>query len=211
MRLLVVYCHPVDTSFCATLRDTVVSTVRRYGHDIQLLDLYASKFNPVMNEQERLNYHIPQLNEQPIKAHLELLRWCEGLIFVYPTWWYGPPAMLKGWIDRVWVPYATFELPTSDNPWKRKLVNIRLIGVVSTLGSSRWWWSLVMGAPGRKLIMRSLKLCCHPRCKSFWLGLHNIDLTTNAQRQTFIEKTRTRLEQMLKHENVSKPYMGSAV
>ena len=53
----------------------------------------------------------PGINEVPVADQLDHLRWAEGLVFVYPTWWYSLPAMLKGWIDRVWVPFATFELP----------------------------------------------------------------------------------------------------
>ena len=112
VKLLVVYCHPVPDSFSAVLRDTVVESAEGRGHEVRVIDLYAEAFDPVMSEQERLGYHTAGTNEVPVRAHLERLRWCTGLIFVYPTWWYGQPAMLKGWIDRVWVPHATFTLPT---------------------------------------------------------------------------------------------------
>ena len=51
-----------------------------------------------------------------MEDQLAHIRWAEGLIFIYPTWWYSLPAMLKGWIDRVWVPFATFELPKGLQP-----------------------------------------------------------------------------------------------
>ena len=104
VKLLVVYCHPVRESFNAALKDAVVQSAERAGHEVRLIDLHAEGFDPVMGEHERLHYHVPDVNESPVQAHLERLRWCTGLIFVYPTWWYGQPAMLKGWIDRVWVP-----------------------------------------------------------------------------------------------------------
>ena len=122
-------------SFNAVLRDAVVESAGRGGHEVRVIDLHAEGFDPVMGEQERLRYPVPDVNEVPVKAHLERLRWCTGLIFVYPTWWYGQPAMLKGWIDRVWVPHATFTLPTDRIDWTPHLTNIRLMGVVTTLGS----------------------------------------------------------------------------
>ncbi len=196
MKLLVVYCHPVPASFNAVLRDTVVETAKRGGHEVRLIDLHAEGFDPVMGERERLDYHTPGVNETPIKSHLEALRWCTGLIFVYPTWWYGQPAMLKGWIDRVWVPHATFALPVEKMEWTPHLTNIRLMGVVSTLGSPWWWWRVGMGAPGRKVILRSLRLCCHRKCRTFWLGLHRMDLTTAEERKAFVAKVRRRIERI---------------
>ena len=196
VKLLVVYCHPVPSSFNAVLRDTVVESAEGRGHEVRVIDLYAEAFDPVMSEQERLGYHTAGTNEVPVRAHLERLRWCTGLIFVYPTWWYGQPAMLKGWIDRVWVPHATFTLPTDKIEWTPHLTNIRLMGVVTTLGSPWWWWTVGMGAPGRKVILRSLRLCCHRRCRTFWLGLHRMDSTPAAQRHAFVEKVRRRMRRL---------------
>ena len=196
MKLLVVYCHPVPASFNAALRDTVVKSAEARGHEVRLVDLYAEGFDPVMDEQERLGYHTPGTNELPVQTHLEHLRWCTGLIFVYPTWWYGQPAMLKGWIDRVWVPHATFAMPSDKIDWTPHLTNIRLMGVVTTLGSPWWWWTVGMGAPGRKVILRSLRQCCHRRCRTFWLALHRMDSATDAQRRAFVEKVRRRIQRL---------------
>ena len=90
-------------------------------------------FDPVMSAEDRLDYHTPGKNEAPVAEHLDHLRWAEGLVFVYPTWWYSMPAMLKGWIDRVWVPHATFELPKGLAPIKGRLHNIRLVGGILDL------------------------------------------------------------------------------
>ncbi|WP_227651267.1 NAD(P)H-dependent oxidoreductase, partial [Klebsiella pneumoniae] len=65
---------------------------------MRVLDLHAEGFDPVMSVEERRAYHTPGINEQPVAGHLQALRWCEALLFVYPTWWYGLPAMLKGWL-----------------------------------------------------------------------------------------------------------------
>ncbi|MGL4976248.1 MAG: NAD(P)H-dependent oxidoreductase, partial [Bosea sp. (in: a-proteobacteria)] len=123
MRALVVYCHPVPESFTAAVRDRVLAGLAKAGHETKLLDLYAMEFNPVLGAQERRDYHTPGLNEEPVAEHLEALKWCEMLIFVYPTWWYGLPAMLKGWLDRVWVPHATFKIPEPGKAITRVLTD----------------------------------------------------------------------------------------
>ncbi|MEO8135214.1 MAG: NAD(P)H-dependent oxidoreductase, partial [Betaproteobacteria bacterium] len=97
MRCLLVYSHPVERSYCAALRDRAVKALVAAGHEVRVLDLYAENFDPVMSRQERIDYHTPAVNEQPVASHLRLVKWAQALIFVYPTWWYGLPAMLKGW------------------------------------------------------------------------------------------------------------------
>ncbi len=195
MRVLIVYCHPCPDSFNAAVRDTAMATLKAGGHELRLIDLYAEGFDPVLSEQQRRDYHTPGLNERGVEAHLEALRWCEALIFIYPTWWYGPPAMLKGWLERVWIPHATFSMPEGNKSIGRVLTNIRIIGAISTLGSPNWWWWM-MGMPGRRILLTGLSVLCAPRCSTFWLGLHRMDSVTAAERERFLARVRRRLARL---------------
>jgi NAD(P)H dehydrogenase (quinone) len=192
MRTLLVYCHPCEESFNAAIRDTALAALTEAGHETRMLDLYATGFQPALTAQERRSYHTPGDNEHGIAEHLTHLRWCEALIFVYPTWWYGPPAMLKGWLDRVWVPHATFGMPQKNKPITRVLTNIRLVGAISTLGSPKWWW-WIMGAPGRRMLLTGLSVLCAPRCRTFWLGLHQMDSRHQKDRAAFLETVRRKM------------------
>jgi NAD(P)H dehydrogenase (quinone) len=196
MRVLLVYCHPCPESFTAAVRDTAAQALAASGHELRICDLYAEGFDPVMRAGERRGYHIAGDNEAPVAAHLEALRWCEGLIFVYPTWWYGPPAMLKGWLDRVWVPHATFGMPVPGKPIRPVLTHIRLVGALSTLGSPWWWWTLVMGEPGRRMLIRGLRPLLAPRCTRVWMALHEMDSTTPQQRSRFLARVQRRLSSL---------------
>jgi NAD(P)H dehydrogenase (quinone) len=193
MRMLVIYCHPCPESLTAAIRDRAVASLAAAGHEIRLVDLHGEGFDPVMGAEERRRYHEPGANEVPVAAHLDALRWAEGLLFIYPTWWYGLPAMLKGWLDRVWIPHATFTMPEPGKPIGRVLTNIRFIGAVSTLGSPWWWWRLVMAEPGRRTLLRGLRPLVNPRCRTLWLALHGIDGATQGQREAFLDKVERRL------------------
>lgn len=195
MRVLVVYCHPLEDSFVAAVRDAALAQLQADGHEVRLLDLYAMGFDPVLSAQARRDYHTPALNERGVEEHLGSLRWCEGLLFIYPTWWYGQPAMLKGWLDRVWLPHATFTMPEHGKPIGPMLTNIRLIGAISTLGSPKWWWWL-MGMPGRRTLLTGLRVLCAPRCKTFWVSLHNMDNTSAEARGEFLVRVRERLSRL---------------
>lgn len=195
MRVLVVYAHPCEESFAAAVRDQTLETLRDAGHEVRLLDLYAMGFNPVLSAEERRGYHTLGTNEEPVAEHLAQLRWCEALLFVYPTWWYGPPAMLKGWLDRVWVPHATFRMPEKGKPIARVMTNIRLVGAISLLGSPRWWWWII-GMPGRRTLLTGLSVLCAPGCRTFWLAHHRMDSSTPESRSAFLARVAKRLRSL---------------
>lgn len=188
MRILVVYAHPVPDSFNAAIHARLLDSLKAAGHEVRDLDLYAIGFDPVLTAEERRAYLGPAPLVEHVADHLFALRWAEGLIFVYPTWWYSLPAILKGWIDRVFLPHETFELRTGLNPMQGLLTNLRLLGGITTYGSPWWWIRLVAGDPGRAVIMRGLRPLCAKRCRTVWLGLHSMDTASAARRQAFLAR-----------------------
>jgi putative NADPH-quinone reductase len=186
VRLLLVAAHPCPDSFGAKLRRTAVETLTAAGHELRVRDLYAEGFDPVISEAEWRDYFAdPAASEAKLADHVADLRWAEGLILVYPTWWYGPPAMLKGWFERVWLPGVTFDIPKGR--WgriTRKLDNIRLFVAITTSGSP-WWWLRVIRDPGRNLFLRGMRPLLHPRCRFVWRQLHAMNHATVADRDRY--------------------------
>ena len=100
MRLLFVHAHPSPDSFTAACRDAAIAAARAHGHETKLIDLYAENFQPSLRPDEWLSLPDPDAIDESLTPHIEALQWAEGLIFTHPTWWGGPPAILKGWLDR---------------------------------------------------------------------------------------------------------------
>jgi NAD(P)H dehydrogenase (quinone) len=98
VKILVILGHPQPGSFNHALAETVVSTLKDCRHEVAFHDLHAEGFDPVMTAAE-----IPTDSsvEPEIAHHCEELAAAEGIIVVHPNWWGQPPAILKGWIDRV--------------------------------------------------------------------------------------------------------------
>ncbi|MBN9671092.1 NAD(P)H-dependent oxidoreductase [Roseibium aggregatum] len=192
MRVLVVFCHPCKESFNAAICKTVTATLEENGHEVRLSDLYASGFDPVMSAEERRGYHAVEDNTIPVADHLADIMWCEGIVFVYPTWWFGPPAMLKGWLERVWLPHETFEMPTAGRGMQPKMQHITRIGVVTTCGAS-WLVSKLVGEPGRKIILRGIRLLAHPRCKTMYMAHFKMDSSTPESRENYLATVKRRL------------------
>ncbi|WP_226574792.1 NAD(P)H-dependent oxidoreductase [Acuticoccus sediminis] len=187
MRVLVVVCHPNPESFTQHLAATSIAALGRAGHEVRVTDLYAEGFDPVMDRTERLGYHTPGDNEAPVAPHLANLRWCEAVVFHYPTWWFGLPAMLKGWLDRVLVPHATFALPTATEPMRGTLQHIRRLSVVTTAGAP-FLYSKLVGEPGRRTLLRGMRALCHRRCRTDYVALHRIDSASDADRAALVRR-----------------------
>ncbi|MEZ5666871.1 MAG: NAD(P)H-dependent oxidoreductase [Alphaproteobacteria bacterium] len=189
---LIVYCHPVEDSFAAALRDRVAGAFRRAGANCTVLDLYAEGFDPVLGRDERLAHLDHDLRPADLAAHFAALERADLLVFVYPTWWYGPPAMLKGWIDRTMRAGVAFRLPPGADVIEPMLTRVRRIVVVTTYGSP-WWLIRYVGDAGRRIIARGLQLICPNAGRPVWLALYGMDTASALQRSRFLERVEDRV------------------
>lgn len=197
MRALVVYCHPKDDSFTAAVRDVVLARLAAAGAEVRLADLYADGFNPVLTAAEWSGYGDIPANRLPVAQAVDDLLWCDTLIFVYPTWWYGLPAMLKGWLDRVMLPEVAFLMPDGPNRTIRPgLTQIRRLGVFTTCGASRWLtWAV--GAPGKRTLMRGIGLLCAPRKRTAYAAHYLMDSSTPASRARHLALVAARMDRLI--------------
>jgi NAD(P)H dehydrogenase (quinone) len=189
MRILLIYCHPDPNSYCAALRDAALSGLRGAGHEVRVSDLYAELFDPVLTPQEKKDY-LPntKANIANVSTHVDNIRWAQGLVFVFPTWFYGVPAMLKGWFERVWLPGVAFTVP--DKPGGKAgsgMQHIERLAVITTSGSP-WWWLRLIRDPCRNFFKRGLRVLMSKRCKTVYLQLHEMNTNTLEKRQAFIDK-----------------------
>ncbi|KQQ29458.1 NAD(P)H dehydrogenase [Methylobacterium sp. Leaf123] len=191
MRVLLVHCHPRRDSFNASLRDIAAAALEEAGHTIERLDLYEEGFDPRLSAEERGAYYDEGAEQPDLASHVAALRRAEALVLVYPTWWFGPPAMLKGWFDRVWLPGVAFAVGGAK-VLQPRLTNIRRIAVVTTYGSPRWLLWLV-GWPDWRLFRFGIRPLCAPRCRLNWIALTGMDGATAPMRARFVERVRTKL------------------
>ncbi len=197
MRALVIYCHPRPESFTAAVRDLVMDRLTEAGAEIRLLDLYARGFQPVLSATELETYEDEDQNRAPVSDDVSALEWCDTLIFVYPTWWYGLPAMLKGWLDRVMLPGVAFIMPKGENDTIRPgLQHIKRLGVFTTCGAS-FWLTRFIGAPGKRTLLRGVGLLCARGCHKVFSAHYLMDSSTDSSRLAHLERCRRKLDRFL--------------
>ena len=190
MRVLVVYCHPVAESFAAAAHRTILEALAEAGHQVADADLYAENFDPAMSRQERLDYLNTARNERLVKRYDDQLVAAEAIVLVYPAWWYGMPAMLKGYFDRVWLPGVAFDVTPDGKVNTERLRHIRRIMVVTTYGASWWMVRLALGDPARKLIGRAIRALCARSCRVTWCVHYNMDRAEPEQLRRFLLRIR---------------------
>lgn len=183
MRILVVYCHPVETSFNAALHTEVVQRLRGVGHEVDDCDLYAEGFDPVLTRAERLGYHEVPGNRLPVQRYVDRLLRAEALVLCFPTWGFGMPAMLKGFCDRVLVPGVAFDISASSSV-KPLLTHIKRICAVVTYGRPRWT-AMLMGDPPRKSVTRHMRLLTGVKARVDYHAYYHMDMATPPRLQAF--------------------------
>jgi putative NADPH-quinone reductase len=183
MRVLVLFAHPVETSFSAALHRAAVGALREAGHEVDDCDLYAENFDPVMSRQERLDYHDEAICRKPVQAYVDRVFAAEALVIVNPVWNYGYPAILKGFFDRVFLPGVSFKL--TDGKVQPNLWHIKRIAAVTTYGGSRFR-SMIMGDSPRRQFKRTLRALVHPLAKSRYLALYDMNRNSQAVRSAFL-------------------------
>jgi putative NADPH-quinone reductase len=188
MRVLVIYAHPSADSFAAALHQAVVAGLRHGGHEVDDCDLYAEGFDPVLSAAERQAYNTPNPDLSAVAGHVARLRAAEALVLCFPTWWYGMPAILKGYFDRVWVTGVAFQLPEGGGAIRPALTNIRKFWVVTTLGSPWWLAKLVLRDPVRAVILGGLGRLCGRGVERRFLALYNIDAAGRARTEAFLAR-----------------------
>jgi NAD(P)H dehydrogenase (quinone) len=111
LKILVILAHPNKQSYNHAIAFSAVKQLQENGHNVIFHDLYTEKFDPILPSQE-----FPSEVTLPsnIRQHCDELRLADGIIIVHPNWWGQPPAILKGWVDRVMRPGVAYKFLEGD-------------------------------------------------------------------------------------------------
>lgn len=160
MNVLVVFSHPRRQSFCGAVLDAFVDGLREAGHAAEIADLHGEGFDPRMTEADEPDRTIvgKRYSDQVLKEQRRIER-NASLVLIFPVWWWSFPAMLKGWIDRVW-----------NRDWaygSRKLPHSRALLIGTASAGSKTYDKYGYGeAMQAQLVTRIMRYC----------GIQNADL-----------------------------------
>lgn len=189
-RALVLFAHPVPESFSAALHAQTVASLTKGGWDVDDCDLNAEGFSPVLTTEERRGYEDTATNIEPVREYVDRVRAADALVMVFPVWNFGYPAILKGFLDRVFLPGVSFRL--EDGKVKPNLTNIRKLAAVTTYGGHRLR-ALAVGDPPRRCVKRAVWHVTRPE-KMRYLALYDMNRVTEAKRAAFLARVGREME-----------------
>ena len=181
-RILVINGHPNPDSFCASLPAAYEAGASAAGAEVRSIDLSQIQFNP------NLSYGYRKRTElEPELVHAqELIGWANHLVFVYPTWWGAMPAILKGFIDRVFLPGFAFKYRNRSQLWD-KLLSGRTADLLVTLDTPPWYFRWVYGAPAHRQMVRTILGFCGIKTRRL-AEFAPVRPSTEEQRQSWLRK-----------------------
>jgi putative NADPH-quinone reductase len=182
MKTLCVLCHPSRGSLSAHLADHTVAYLRARGHDVILSDLYAEGYDPCLSAAEKDAYHTP-----PYVDTAEL-QGIEALVMIFPTWWSGMPAKLKGWVDRSFLPGVAFDVDAATGALHPRLMQLQQVLVITTLGGPAWIDRLVLRRPLYRVLKWGLLKPCAPKARFRMLSLYGAETITEARLTLFTRR-----------------------
>jgi putative NADPH-quinone reductase len=188
MKISVILAHPDTKSFNHAIADAAIDQLRQSGHQLCMHDLYTEKFNPILPKEE-----FPQNAPLPpeIENHCREISAAEGIIIIHPNWWGQPPAILKGWVDRVIRPGVAYEFIEEDKGEgvPNGLLKADRALVFNTSNTATERENRVFGDPLETI----WKNCIFDLCgvKNFYRCTFNIIVTSSEnQRKVWLEEVR---------------------
>lgn len=185
MKCLVVIAHPNTDSLCHAMARSAIAALKAGGHEVTVEDLYLSGFSPALTADERRSYYGPAFDAGAVGDQIARLRSAEALVLVFPTWWFGFPAILKGWFDRVWAPGIAYDHATDLGPIKPRLHTLQRALAITSLGSPWWVDRLILRQPVRRVLKTALLGTCAPRCRFEMLSLYKAESLGQAEVRSF--------------------------
>jgi len=193
MKTVIVFDHPYTAtagnnvphhrSFLAALLQRVMTQLRQEKNEIDLMDLHADGFNPVMSATDLSNWRRGQAIDPQVADYQQRLLAADRIIFMFPVWWEVMPAMTKGFLDKVYAKGQLYQVDTM----KTKLTKQPQIDIITTMSTPNLLYRLEFGAPLAKLLFRGTFL--KTRLWHFkWHNFAQVEKKTLAQRQHILQK-----------------------
>lgn len=178
--ILLILGHPNKDSFCKALLDAYAKSAQNAGYNVRMRYIGDMTFDPILWK----GYNVIQELESDLIDAQHDIKWANHIVFVYPTWWYTFPALLKGFFDRVFLPGFAFKFHT-PRKWD-KLLKGRSARLIVTMNAPRIYYRWIVKSPGHRMMKATLKFSGIKPIKITDIG--SIESLGDEKRKKWIEK-----------------------
>lgn len=183
--ITIVFAHPWHGSFNKAILEEVIKNIEQSGKEYCLLDLYKDQFNPVFSEEELAQFSKGVALDSLVKKYQEALKRSESVIFIFPVWWYDMPAIMKGFIDKVFL--KEFAYRTGKTGLIGLLTNIKRSTVITTSDGPKWYLKWIGGNVVKGGFIKNTLGGVGIK-KANWIHCGQVTKITDKKRTEFLEK-----------------------
>jgi len=185
MKTVIVTSHPYEGSFCHALMMSVKKGAEAHGHTVDVIDLEADHFDPVMHSSDLIGFLKHKSQDEQAQNYIARLKDANHLVLVFPIWWELMPAMMKGFIDKVIFPGETFDYTKNGYGMISKLTQLQSTTIVTTMNTPRTLYRWVYGnAIQRALIRGTFKKMGLNNVK--WLSCNMVKGSSDSKRAKWL-------------------------
>jgi putative NADPH-quinone reductase len=190
MHNLVILAHPYAKSYCHALYERVVLKLEQAGHTVDRLHLDGEGFDPIMRGADLAVYARGQSADPAVPAYQARIDAAQQLVFIFPIWWEVMPALLKGFLDKVFTKGWAYE-PTRLGV-KGRLDHVQRAVIVTTMNTPKWAYRWLYGDAVQRALVRGTLRKCGVR-KVEWVALSPVSHVTDAKRQAWLNQVEARV------------------
>lgn len=173
--------HPNPASFCHAIAAAYKKGALEGGATVKEIDIASLDFDPNLKS----GYRQRQELEPGLQEAWEIIQWADHLVWVHPVWWGGLPALMKGFIDRLFLPGMAYKY-RENSVWWDKLLTGKTAHIITTLDQPGWYYRFRFGRPSVNQLRRSiLGFCGIKPVKVSYIGI--IKTSTEARRQKWLQ------------------------
>jgi putative NADPH-quinone reductase len=186
MNILIINCHARMNSFCTALAKAYESGARENGNFVETLNLFDLNLDKYL----RYGHEQKYVPEGDISKAQELIKWSHHMVYIYPTWWAGPPALLRLFFEMVFSPGFAFKFQDHSGKIARwdKLLSGKSARLISTMDAPPWYYKWIMGDPGGKIMRKGiLEFCGVAPIKSTYFG--SVKSSEKTKRDKWLQRT----------------------
>ncbi|MWN32748.1 MULTISPECIES: NAD(P)H-dependent oxidoreductase [unclassified Gilliamella] len=185
MKTLIIYSHPYEKSYNHAILERTVSLLKESGKDFDIIDLYKDGFNPIYTPEELRLYSTGQTTDPLVEKYQKMITDASDIVFIFPIWWYDLPAILKGFIDKVFKKnFSYIDTPTGI---KGKINHINSTTVLTTSDAPTWFIRFFAGNSIKSVFINSTLKQLGIKNVT-WKNMGQIKNASQEKRQLFLKK-----------------------
>jgi len=186
MKVVIVFNHPYDGSFCNAILGAVTKGLEKANHEIDLIHLDKDNFNPVMTSADLKAFRDKMPVDPKVMEYDNRIKTADHLVFIFPIWWELMPALMKGFVDKVIFPGIAYDYKDASNTYMKPLwANLKGVTMMTTMNTPNWmYWALFGNAIKKAMLLGTFWKMGYKNRK--WMSFNQVKMVSQEKRTKWL-------------------------